>query len=56
MFLFFCLDAKEPKNQGYTPEATNSRRSAEIPETRASRSNSWDFLTLRLEFALRLFR
>ena len=39
-FPFFCLDAKEPKNQGCACFATHSLHSAGISETRASRSNS----------------
>ena len=53
---FFWLDPKEPKTQGYTTKATNSLRSAKIPVTRASRSDSRDFFTLRSKFALRLLR
>ena len=53
---FFWLDPKEPKTQGYTTKATNSLRSAKIPVTRASRSDSRDFFTLHSKFALRLLR
>ena len=53
---FFWLYPKEPKTQGYTTKATNSLRSAKIPVTRASRSDSRDFFTLRSKFALRLLR
>ena len=53
---FFWLDPKEPKTQGYTTKATNSLRSAKIPVTRASRSDSRDFFTLRSQFTLRLLR
>ncbi len=53
---FFWLDPKEPKTQGYTTKATNSLRSTKIPVTRASRSDSRDFFTLRSQFTLRLLR
>ena len=53
---FFWLDTKETKTQGYTTKATNSLRSAKIPVTRASRSDSRDFFTLHSKFALRLLR
>ncbi len=53
---FFWLDPKEPKTQGYTTKATNSLRSTKTRVTRASRSDSRDFFTLRSKFALRLLR
>ncbi|OUO53524.1 hypothetical protein B5F77_05485 [Parabacteroides sp. An277] len=54
-FCSFLLKEKNQKFKAYTPEATNSLRSAKISEN-SLRSNSRDFFTLRLEFALRLFR
>lgn len=32
VYMFFCLDAKEPKNQGYDAFAKNGFRSAKMPE------------------------
>ena len=56
----FALMQKNQKIKAYTPEATNSHRSAKISETRnfgnSLRSNSRNFFTLRSEFALRLLR
>lgn len=32
VYMFFCLDAKEPKNQGCNAFAKNGLRSAKMPE------------------------
>ncbi len=54
-FCSFLLKEKNQKFKAYTPEATNSLRSAKISQTRL-RLKKRDFLTLHSEFALRLFR